>query len=475
MSGGGLPVGRLVAFRPAMFRKLLIANRGEVAVRVARAARELGIATVGVHSSADRGAGWLAHMDEVVCVGPPAARESYLARERIVQAGLQTACSAVHPGWGFLAEDPLFAAICAQHGLTFVGPSPRVMETLGRKVAAKAAMREAGLPVIPGSAGILADVAEAARSAAEIGYPVLLKADAGGGGRGMRLARDERELRRAFGEASAEAAAAFESGALYLERYLDGGRHIEVQILGDHFGRAVHLFERECSVQRKHQKLLEEAPSPALTAELRTRIGAGAADAARAIGYAGAGTVEFLLPPGKDSALVFMEMNTRLQVEHPVTEAITGVDIVEQQLRIAANESLALEQQSIVGRGHAIEARVNAEDPSQGFRPSPGRLTRFDIPTDLGPGSVRVDTHLAAGERVLPHYDSLIAKVIAHAGTRAQAIETLLRTLRGARIEGVVTTLPLSIAVLESEEFGTGRYDTRSIPGWDPVGTSTRP
>ena len=446
-----------------MFHRLLIANRGEVAVRIARTARAMKIAPVGITSRADLGAGWLESMDEVVCVGGASPRESYLVAERIVQAAVQTGCSALHPGWGFLAENARFAALCEQHGVTFVGPSPRVLRLMGLKMPAKAAMRAAGLPVIPGSDGLLAGVDEALACAAAIGYPVIVKADAGGGGRGMRRCENARELAEGFAAASAEAQAAFGNGKLYLEKYMTGGRHVEVQVLGDSYGRAVHLFERECSIQRHHQKLIEESPSPALAPKDRAELGESAARAASRIGYVGAGTMEFL----RDDAgtLSFMEMNARLQVEHPVTEAITGIDIVKEQLRIAANEPLALEQASIVGRGHAIECRINAEDPSRDFRPSPGRIQVFEIPADKGPGTIRVDTHLRAGDEVLPYYDSLIAKVIAHAPTRDKATETMLRALAGARIGGIATTIPLHLSVLPSEEFRSGTYDTSRIPG----------
>ncbi len=450
-----------------MFHRLLIANRGEVAVRIARTARAMEIAPVGIASRADLGAKWLEAMDEVVCVGGASPRESYLQAERIVQAAVQTGCSALHPGWGFLAENARFAALCEQHGVTFVGPSARVLRLMGLKMPAKTAMRAAGLPVIPGSDGLLASVDEALARAAEIGYPVIVKADAGGGGRGMRRCENARELAEGFAAASAEALAAFGNGKLYLEKYMSGGRHIEVQVIGDRYGRAVHLFERECSIQRHHQKLIEESPSPALTPKERTELGESASRAAAAIGYVGAGTMEFL----RDDAgkLFFMEMNARLQVEHPVTEAITGIDIVKEQLRIAANEPLALEQASIVGRGHAIECRINAEDPSHDFRPSPGRIEQFEIPTDKGPGTIRVDTHLRAGDEVLPYYDSLIAKVIAHAPTREKAIETMLRALAGARIGEIATTIPLHLSVLPSEEFRSGKYDTSRIPGASTV------
>jgi acetyl-CoA carboxylase biotin carboxylase subunit len=450
-----------------MFQRLFIANRGEVAVRIARACRSLGIAPVGGVSEADLGARWTEALDEVVCLGPADARQSYLDPVRVVQAALATRASALHPGWGFLAESARFAALCRQHGLAFVGPSATSMDLMGVKSPAKAAMRAAGLPVLPGSDGPLADVDAAARAAAEAGYPVILKADHGGGGRGMRLCRDEAQVRAAFGAAAQEAAGAFGSGSLYLERYLTGGRHVEVQVLCDRFGAGVHLGERECSIQRKHQKLIEESPSPALSPDERARLGAQAAAAAVTLGYVGAGTIEFLRDD--DGALYFMEMNTRLQVEHPVSEMVTGLDIAARQIEIAANRPLGLAQRDVVFSGHAIECRINAEDPHADFRPSPGRLEVFDLPAGPGKGgsAIRVDTHLAAGDEVTPHYDSLLAKVIAHAPTRAGAIDALLAALGAASIEGVKTTIPLHLAVLESAAFRSGAYGTASIPGWE--------
>jgi acetyl-CoA carboxylase biotin carboxylase subunit len=453
-----------------VFQRLLVANRGEVAVRVARACRALGIAPVGVASAADLGASWTRVFDELVCIGPASARESYLAAERLVQAALQTRCSALHPGWGFLAENPRFAALCAQHGVAFVGPRPAVMELMGTKTPAKRAMRAAGLALIPGSDGPLEDVEAAARCAREVGYPVLIKADSGGGGRGMRRCGDEAELRAAFAAARAEAEAAFGDGTLYLERHLTGGRHIEVQVLCDAFGNGIHVGERECSVQRKHQKLLEESPSPALTPAERSALGDAALKACLRVGYTSAGTVEFLR--ASDGTLHFMEMNARLQVEHPVSELVSGLDLAALQIRIAANEALPLTQRDVRLAGHALEARINAEDPERGFQPSPGRLTEFELPTDLGPGTVRVDTHLRAGDVVSPHYDSLLAKVIAHGSSRAEALTTLARALDGARIAGVATTIPLHRAVLASDAFQSGRYDTSAVPGWPPARTT---
>jgi acetyl-CoA carboxylase, biotin carboxylase subunit len=444
----------------------MIANRGEVAVRIARAARSLGVAPVGVASEADLGSSWLEAMDEVVCLGPASAKESYLDGERIVQAALQTRCSALHPGWGFLSEVPRFAALVRQHGIVFVGPPTSLLARMGVKSPAKEAMRAAGLPVVPGSIGLVADPDAALGVAREVGYPVLLKADSGGGGRGMRRCTNDGELAEAFVAARQEAEAAFGSGLLYLEKYLTGGRHIEVQVLCDAWGNALHLGERECSIQRRHQKLIEETPSPALTVEQRAELGRSAAAACRALGYENAGTIEFLR--AKDGSIFFMEMNTRLQVEHPVTEMVTGLDIAAWQLRIAAGERLTVRQEDVRMDGHAIEVRINAEDPSADFKPSPGRLAAFDFPTDRGPGKLRVDTHLRAGDKVTPHYDSLIAKVIAHAPTRDGAIETLLGCLGAARVEGVRTTIPLHLAVLDSREFRSGNYDTAALPGWPP-------
>ncbi|MEO1699970.1 MAG: biotin carboxylase N-terminal domain-containing protein [Planctomycetota bacterium] len=453
-----------------MFRKLLVANRGEVAVRIARAARDAGVSPVGVVSTADRGSAWADAFDEVVCIGGPSPKESYLRIDALVQAARQTGCAAVHPGWGFLAENSRFAALCEQHGLTFVGPRPSSMETMGLKWPAKVAMKAAGLDLTPGSDGLLETVDDAVACAEATGYPVILKADAGGGGRGMRICRSADDVREAFPSARSEALAAFGNGALFLEAFITGGRHIEVQVLGDGRGGAIHLFERECSIQRNHQKLIEESPSPALSEDERAALGERAARAAAAIDYAGAGTIEFLSAPGTERGarrLTFMEMNTRLQVEHPVTELVTGIDVVREQLRIAAGGGLGATQDGVRLEGHSIECRINAEDPSDGFRPTPGRITTFDVPTDGGPGRVRIDTHVRAGETIPPYYDSLVAKFITHGRTRDEAIETMVRCLEGSRIEGISTTIPLHLAVLASDAFRSGEYDTASIPGWE--------
>ena len=394
--------------------------------------------------------------------GPSA--DSYLRMDRIVQAAHQTGSTALHPGWGFLAESPRFARLTRQHGIAFCGPDAGLMELLGTKSPAKSAMAEMGLDVIPGSNGPLADVEEAAACANAIGYPVILKADSGGGGRGMRRCENEAEVREAYTAASAEALAAFGDGSIYLERFLSAGRHIEIQLLCDAFGNGVHLGERECSIQRKHQKLIEESPSPALTPEERADLGERAALAAVGLGYTSAGTIEFLRADSGE--LYFMEMNTRLQVEHPVSELVTGIDIARAQIEIAANRPLSFAQSDVSFQVHAIECRINAEDPTDGFRPTPGVLETFELEHDGGPGTVRVDTHLGSGDRVPPNYDSLLAKVIVHADTREQAIETMLGALRAARVEGVSTTIPMHLAVLDSERFRAGDYDTGSLPGW---------
>ena len=447
-----------------MFNKLLIANRGEVAVRIARTAREMGITCVGVASDADRAASWLEAMDEVVAIGGSAPRESYLDAARVLQAGVQTACTAVHPGWGFLAENPRFAALAVQHGMTFVGPTAAVMARLGTKLPSKAAFRAAGLPGIPGSDHALETADEALAVAEEIGFPVMIKADAGGGGRGIRRCADASEVHEHFAAASAEAEAAFGDGSLFVEKCIDGGRHVEVQIVCDALGGAIHIGERDCSVQRNHQKLVEESPCPLLSQDERERVGAAAATAASSIGYLGAGTIEFLRAPNGE--LYFMEMNARLQVEHPVSEMISGIDLVRLQLEVAANRPLSITQADVRLDGCAIECRINAEDPNEGFRPTPGVLETFDFPLDIGPGTLRFDTHLRAGDEVTPDYDSLLGKLIAHAPTRAEAIETMLAALAAARVEGVSTTIPLHRAVLSSDDFRAGNYDTTTIPGW---------
>jgi acetyl-CoA carboxylase biotin carboxylase subunit len=442
------------------FHRLFVANRGEVAARIARACDGLGIEPVFGVSEADAGAPWTRGRRSVL-LGPARAAQSYLDPVRVVQAAAQSGCSAVHPGWGFLSENHLFASLCRSHGLVFVGPPPQVMALMGRKIPAKRAMAAAGLAVIPGSDGGVADEAAAARVAEEVGYPVLLKAEAGGGGRGMRVARSAAELPAAFAEARAESGAAFGDSRLYLEKLIEGGRHVEIQILADGWGNAVHLGERDCTIQRNHQKLLEESPSPALSDDERARTLVAAARAAARIGYVGAGTMEFLLDP--QGTLRFMEMNCRLQVEHSVTEVRTGVDLVAEQLRIAAGGRLAFRQEDVQPQGWAMECRINAEDPADGFRPAPGRITRWQAPEHE---DVRIDTHVETGYVVPPHYDSLLAKVITAEDTREEARERMIAALEELVCEGVPTTVPLHLAILRSAEFREGRYDTRTIPGW---------
>ncbi len=441
-----------------MFRRVFVANRGEVAARVQRTCRAHGIEVVQAVSTADRAAGfpYVAEADEVVELGPGPAAKSYLDVAAVVQAAVQSRCSALHPGWGFLAEDPRFAALCRAHGVCFVGPDPAVMDLMGRKLTARRAARDAGLPIVPGCLRPLRDADEAAAMAEQLGWPVLLKADAGGGGRGIRRADDEESLRRGFVEAEREARSAFGHPELYLERCVVGGRHVEFQVLGDGRGGALHLGERDCSIQRRHQKLVEESPCPAMDAASRERYGELCTRAAARWRYAGAGTMEFLR--ADDGALVFLEMNTRLQVEHPVTEVrFDDLDLVAWQLRIAAGWELP-DATALEPHGHAIEVRVNAEDPDADFAPSPGTITAFDV----GGEGIRVDTHVAPGATIPPFYDSLLAKVVAHGRDREEARTRLVAALRSARVEGVATTIPLLVRILEHPDFVAGDYDT----GW---------
>ncbi len=453
--------------------KLLIANRGEIALRVIRTAREMDIATVAVFSDPDAGAPFVRAADEAVRLPGAAPRDTYLRGDAIIAAALATGAGAVHPGYGFLAENAGFARDCAAAGLTFVGPSPEAIEAMGSKIAAKELLAAAGVPVLPGvtigdgqasEPAALAALAALPAAAAGIGYPVLVKAAFGGGGRGMRIARDPGELAEAVASASREAAAAFGDGTVFIERYVERPRHIEVQILGDTHGTVAHLFERECSIQRRYQKIIEEAPSPAVDDRLRAELGAAAVTAARAIGYVGAGTVEFVMAP--DGAFWFLEVNTRLQVEHPVTELITGLDLVRLQLEIAEGAPLPPEVTGARISGHAIEARLCAEDPRAGFRPAAGVLQRFDIPALPG---VRTDTGVADGSVVGVHYDSMLAKVIAHGPTRDAARRRLARALAGARLHGVTTNRDLLVAVLREPEFAAGQIDTGYLTRHDPA------
>ena len=452
---------------PPLFHRILIANRGEVAVRVARACDDLGITPVFAVSEADRDAPYVRGREAVV-LGPARAAASYLDPVKVVQAAVQSRCTALHPGWGFLSESSLLASLCAQHGVTFIGPPPHVMALMGTKSPAKRAMRAAGLDVIPGSDGPLASGADARRVADQVGYPVLLKAENGGGGRGMRIARSAAEVEPMFGEAQAEARAAFGSDQVYLERLVEGGRHVEIQVFGDKYGNVVHLGERDCTVQRNHQKLIEESPSPAIDAALRERTLARATAAARAIGYVGAGTMELLLD---GDTLRFMEMNCRLQVEHTVSEQRAGRDLVKLQIHAAAGHRLGFTQHDVRLTGHALEVRINAEDPRENFRPSPGRITRWRLP-DLQGGAIRVDTHVDEGYVVPPHYDSLLCKVIALGADRDDAIARMLRALDELVCDGVATTIPFHQQVLRSDAFRTHRYDTRTLPGWPQASAS---
>jgi acetyl-CoA carboxylase biotin carboxylase subunit len=441
-----------------MFDKVLIANRGEIALRIVRACHELKIKTVAVYSEADRESLHVRLSDEAVCIGPPPAALSYRNIPRILAAAEVTNATAIHPGYGFLAENAQFAEAVAAAGFTFIGPTPHMIRSMGDKAEARKLMMAAGLPTIPGSKDVLVDVDEAISLAKEIGYPVIIKASAGGGGRGMRVALDEKSLRNGFMIAQAEAEAAFGNGAVYLEKYLVKPRHIEFQLLGDQHGHCIHLGERECSVQRNNQKLIEESPSAAVMPEMRARIGAMAVKGASSIGYHSAGTIEFLMDV--DGSFYFMEMNTRIQVEHPVTEEVTGLDLMKEQIKVAAGEKLPLTQDEVELRGHAIECRINAEDPAHNFRPNPGKVTYWYKPG--GPG-IRVDSHVYQGYSVPSHYDSLIAKLIARGKDRAEAIQRMVLALDEMIIEGLPTTIPFHKQALAHPRFIAGDLDTRFV------------
>jgi len=444
-----------------VFRRILIANRGEVAARIARTCKRMGVEVVAVASEADKDAAWLADVDDVAVIGPARAKQSYLDADALIEVALHHHAAAVHPGWGFLAENAAFAVRCAAAGLTFIGPPAEHLRTMGDKALARKTMAGFGLPVIPGSEDPVADVEAAKREADRIGFPILLKAVGGGGGKGMRRVESPADVAEAFESASAEALSSFGDGRVYLERRIERGRHVEVQVIADRFGTCLFLGERECSLQRRHQKVLEEAPSPGLSPSERARILPLVADVVGRSGYRNAGTVEMLLD--RDGRMWFMEMNTRLQVEHPVSEAITGLDLVELQLRVAANEALPIGQSDITVSGHAIECRINAEDPDKGFAPSPGAITGLTLPE--GPG-IRVDTHLRAGDRIPPYYDSMVAKVIAHGADRVQAIERMKGALGALKVEGVTTNIGLHRRVLEWPAFTSGTYDTTSLESW---------
>jgi acetyl-CoA carboxylase biotin carboxylase subunit len=446
-----------------MFKKVLVANRGEIALRVIRACRELGIQTVAVYSEADRESLHVRFADDDVCIGPPPARESYLRIPRIIAAAEITGADAIHPGYGFLAENAEFAETCAASNITFIGPTAEQIRMMGDKAEARRTMTNVGVPIIPGTPGPVDEPDVALELAKGIGFPVIIKAAAGGGGKGMRVARDAEEFLRSFSLARSEALSAFGNGEVYVEKYLARPRHIEFQIMGDKFGNVIHLGERDCSIQRRHQKLIEEAPSPAMTPALREAMGDAAVRGARAINYVGAGTIEMLLD--EDGSFYFMEMNTRIQVEHPVTEQLTGVDLVKEQIRVAAGERLFATATPEL-RGHVIECRINAEDPARGFQPSPGRIDVFHPPG--GPG-VRLDTHVYAGYTVPPYYDSLLAKLIVQGRDREEALRRMHMALESFIIEGVTTTTGFLARVMEHAEFRAGRFDTkfleRELPG----------
>ena len=438
-----------------MFKKVLVANRGEIALRVIRACRELGIQTVAVYSEADRESLHVRFADDDVCIGPAPARESYLKISRLIAAAEITGADAIHPGYGFLAENAEFAETCAASNITFIGPTADQIRVMGDKASARRAMQEVGVPIVPGTPGPVEDGDQALEFAREMGFPVIIKASAGGGGKGMRVATDADEFLRSFSLARSEALSAFGNGDVYVEKYLARPRHIEFQILGDTHGNVIHLGERDCSVQRRHQKLIEEAPSPVMTADLRARMGADAVRGAKAIDYVGAGTIEMLLDD--DGSYFFMEMNTRIQVEHPVTEQITGIDLVKEQIRVAAGEPLSVLELPPL-RGHVIECRINAEDPARGFQPSPGRVEVFHPPG--GPG-VRLDSHVYAGYIVPPYYDSLIAKLIVQGRDREEAITRMHMALESFIIEGITTTAPFLAKVMMNERFRAGQVDTK--------------
>ena len=441
-----------------MFKKILIANRGEIALRVIRSCKELGIKTVAVHSTVDKHSLHVHFADEDICIGPPNSKQSYLNMKQILAAAELANADAIHPGYGFLSENAKFAEMCEENRLTFIGPSPASIRAMGDKSQAKATMKAAGVPTIPGSDGLVHNLKEALAAARAVGYPVIVKATAGGGGRGMRVALNDDELGKLYPVASSEALAVFGNGSVYLERYFTEPRHIEIQLMGDKHGNMTYLGERDCSIQRRHQKLIEESPSPAVSPEVREKMGKVAVAGAKGAGYFNAGTIEFLYD--KDASFYFMEMNTRIQVEHPVTEAVTGIDLVRAQILVAAGEKLEFSQKSILMAGHSIECRINAEDPFNDFRPCPGTIAEFHLPGGMG---VRVDTHCYSGYEVPPNYDSMIAKLIVHAPTREGAIARMLRALDEFVIVGIKTTIPIHKRILQHPLFVKGHYSTKFL------------
>jgi len=443
-----------------MFKKILIANRGEIALRIIRTCREMGIKTVAVYSTADSESLHVKFADEAVCIGPPPSKDSYLNIPSIIAAAEITNADAIHPGYGFLSENSKFSRICGEHGIKFIGATPEQIDSMGDKSNAKATMLAAGVPCVPGSAGLLEDIEHAKRSAVEVGYPVIIKATAGGGGRGMRINWNEEELIANFESASKEAEAAFGNGAMYMEKFIEEPRHIEIQVAGDQYGKVCHLSERDCSIQRRHQKLAEETPSPFMTDELRNRMGDAACKAAAAVAYEGVGTVEFLVD--KHRNFYFMEMNTRIQVEHPITEEVIDYDLIREQILIAAG--VPISGKNYFPQLHAIECRINAEDPFNNFRPSPGKITVLHTPGGHG---VRVDSHIYAGYTIPPNYDSMVAKLITMAQTREEAIAKMRRALSEFVIEGVKTTIPFHLRLMNDPEFIKGNYTTKFLETFD--------
>ena len=443
-----------------MFKKILIANRGEIALRIIRTCREMGIKTVAVYSTADKESLHVKFADEAVCIGPPTSRESYLNMANIIAAAEITNSDAIHPGYGFLSENAKFSAICAQNKIKFIGASPDMISAMGDKATAKATMKKAGVPCVPGSEGLLQDVEHAKRTAAEIGYPVMMKATAGGGGRGMRVVWEEKELEAAFNSARQEAGAAFGNDGMYMEKFIEEPRHIEIQVVGDQYGKACHLSERDCSIQRRHQKLVEETPSPFMVPELRDSMGEAAIKAALAVNYEGCGTVEFLVD--KHRNFYFMEMNTRIQVEHPITEEVIDYDLIREQILVAAG--VPISGKNYYPQLHAMECRINAEDPFNNFRPSPGKITTLHTPGGHG---IRVDSHVYAGYTIPSNYDSMIGKLITIAQTREEAIAKMYRALSEYVIEGIKTTIPFHLKLMQNEEFRKGNYTTKFLETFD--------
>jgi acetyl-CoA carboxylase biotin carboxylase subunit len=443
-----------------MFKKILIANRGEIALRVIRTCREMGIKTVAVYSTADRDSLHVRFADEAVCIGPPPSRQSYLSIQNIISAAEVTGADAIHPGYGFLSENAEFSQICADYGIKFIGATAAQINGMGDKATAKATMIQAGVPVVPGSEGLLESIEHGKKLAQGIGYPVIIKATAGGGGRGMRIINKPDEFEKAWNDARTESAAAFGNDGLYLEKYVEEPRHIEIQIIGDQFGKVCHLSERDCSIQRRHQKLVEETPSPIITPELREQMGAAAIKGAQAIGYEGAGTIEFLVD--KHGDFYFMEMNTRIQVEHPITEEVTDFDLIKEQIKVAAGEPIS--GQNYTPKLYAMECRINAEDPSNGFRPAPGKITNLHFPGGHG---VRIDSHVYSGYTIPPNYDSMIAKLIVSGQSREEVITRMKRALQEFVIEGIKTTIPFHIKLMDDPGFKSGNFTTKYLETFD--------